>query len=503
MVTSPSPPLAGTRPIEKLPTELLEKILLEVVNSVKCPIIYEDTGQETLRSQEEIEQGASLAKGLLAHRLVSRTMRGCSWRGLGRVVCETVFDLRSAQSFENLTAVSERKELAPWISKFTVAFFAVKDSYPFSELVSPLEMANNMDKGSREELLRIRASDRRWSDETWRWGETTQTQSMLQTEQRLRLGDGSKTAVDLLTRCINLFPNLSYISYYFNERETSARFRGLARQHRNKTNHRFSVGDEIGEHGAYLGMHLVTEAMIRASFRPNKLDLHAYLHEPHYFNVPVSFDRLKDVFSKVEHLKLSNLCSLGSHQHETTSSESVVTIDRNLFPALHSLTLQADWCHEYEDDSSVPIPTTNHVSELNRITIIYGWQSSPKLLGFLHLFKPTLQSVTLRQMEDVSYKPILTALRSFNLDMLAIYDGYDEWWDEESADPKGYRGVPMEAFDGIAKTLILRPPQKENASSNGCANRNESTENTHPGGEFEETGETEEDRREQSIRGDY
>ncbi|KAH7076980.1 hypothetical protein BKA63DRAFT_411340 [Paraphoma chrysanthemicola] len=250
MATSPFLPLAGISPIEKLPTELLEKILLEVVSDVKSPITYEENGHETLRSQEEIEHGTSLARRLLAHRLVSRTMRGCSWRCFGRVACETVFDLRSAHSFKNLIAASECKDLAPWISKLTVTFFAVKDSYSFMAYESPRKLFNDMDESSRKELLRICAVDREWSDKTWRWGDATQPRSMLQTEQCSGLGDGSETAVNLLTRCINRSPNLFHISYHFNERETPARFRGLAHQHWKIYGHYFSVGGKLGERGA-------------------------------------------------------------------------------------------------------------------------------------------------------------------------------------------------------------------------------------------------------------
>lgn len=100
---------------------------------------------------------------------------------------------------------------------------------------------------------------------------------------------------------------------------------------------------------------------------------------PHYFNLPVSLDRVKDVFSKVEHLELRNLCSLTSHQCETIASESLVIIDRIIFPALHSLTLQVDWCHALDGDSCVPVPATNNVSALEQITIIDGFQASPKL----------------------------------------------------------------------------------------------------------------------------
>jgi hypothetical protein len=41
--------------IERLPAELLENILLEVVSDVKSPVIYLDDGNENLRCDEEID----------------------------------------------------------------------------------------------------------------------------------------------------------------------------------------------------------------------------------------------------------------------------------------------------------------------------------------------------------------------------------------------------------------------------------------------------------------
>jgi hypothetical protein len=89
-------------PLEQLPAELLEKILLEVVSDVKPPGSYDPYGGADRRSRTELDLGHSLASKLLVHRLVSRTLRDSSWRTLAKVIGETIFDVNSRQSIKNL-----------------------------------------------------------------------------------------------------------------------------------------------------------------------------------------------------------------------------------------------------------------------------------------------------------------------------------------------------------------------------------------------------------------
>ncbi|KAH4018222.1 hypothetical protein HBI82_048960 [Parastagonospora nodorum] len=132
-------PLAGESLLEKLPTELLEKVLLEVVNGVTSPSEYTGNRPNLLRCNLEITSGTSIASLLLKHRLVSRTIRMNSWRSLAKVLGETIFDMCSKESMANLVALTSCMSLAPWINKLTVSCFKVKKTYPFSDCILEYE----------------------------------------------------------------------------------------------------------------------------------------------------------------------------------------------------------------------------------------------------------------------------------------------------------------------------------------------------------------------------
>lgn len=125
MVTTPSP----ASPIDKLPAELLEKILLEVVASSPPPILDADAAGSGAEFPRHYEIRANIVyryevvdstSATLAFRATSRRFRDLSWRALAKVVGETIFDLASKQSIENLAAISSSPHLAPWVSKLSI-----------------------------------------------------------------------------------------------------------------------------------------------------------------------------------------------------------------------------------------------------------------------------------------------------------------------------------------------------------------------------------------------
>jgi hypothetical protein len=129
--TSQPAPLAGDSFLERLPPELLEKVLFEVVSDITPPSEYRLYDSNILRCKLEEEFGASFASLLLEHRLISRTIRTSSWRSLAKVLGDTVFDMCSKKSMSNLVALTSCTSLAPWINKLTVSRFKVNKAYPF------------------------------------------------------------------------------------------------------------------------------------------------------------------------------------------------------------------------------------------------------------------------------------------------------------------------------------------------------------------------------------
>lgn len=94
--------LSDESAISKLPAELLETILLEVVSDSISPDKHHPRTEGITRQPNPVK-GPS---GILTCRFTSKAFHEMSWRALARVVDHTVFDLKSWKSMENLEAVA-------------------------------------------------------------------------------------------------------------------------------------------------------------------------------------------------------------------------------------------------------------------------------------------------------------------------------------------------------------------------------------------------------------
>jgi hypothetical protein len=127
-------------PIENLPAELLEQLLLYVVGDVVPPVSVDSDARRVHRVMQVKRNHVQLS---LAFRLSCKKLYACSWRALGSFLGETVFDIRSRESCDHLLAVSQCENLAPWITKLTLACHQSLGSYPadnssIAEIGSPV-----------------------------------------------------------------------------------------------------------------------------------------------------------------------------------------------------------------------------------------------------------------------------------------------------------------------------------------------------------------------------
>ncbi|CAA9964594.1 hypothetical protein PTMSG1_07953 [Pyrenophora teres f. maculata] len=150
-----------TNRLEQLPSELLEKILLEVVSEVMPPT--------SSRANEEMKSSQTLASKFLAHRLISRPFCNHSWRALAKVIGETVFELCSRGSFENLVAVSQCKKLIPWLNKLTFSTTYPMEKHPTAEDdgQKKLSITDTVGPTLCRELMRINNDDATWYPKVW------------------------------------------------------------------------------------------------------------------------------------------------------------------------------------------------------------------------------------------------------------------------------------------------------------------------------------------------
>ena len=259
MATASQTPLAGVSLLEQLPTELIEKILLGVASDVSPPnTLY--AGADDLRCEREAKIGASFATGLLAHRLLCRTLRDCAWRAFGKVIGETLFDIRSRQSVENMAAVSKCKQLAPWMRKLTIACLLVERDYPVGGWSNFMMTVGKPDAGLTTELQEIQRRG-----EAWYLGSTVDGNT---NNEGPILGDDTKMLISLVATHLNNLHNLEHVIYDFHGAYIPARYRALAHRYRSHEEFDFRVNNyEAAKRGAYIGLHVLLNSLVSSTLQ--------------------------------------------------------------------------------------------------------------------------------------------------------------------------------------------------------------------------------------------
>jgi hypothetical protein len=263
MTPEPPPTPSGARSLEKLPPELIEKVLLYVVGDVTPPITYDENWDHILRCYEEITTDTPHTTSLLAHRLVSRTLRDNSWRALARVIGETIFDLRSKNSVESLIAVSRSQELGPWVHKLTISCFVLGTEVDLNPWFQTPDQPN-MDDDIRTELRQIKSKDSSWHASAWGW-----INDKPELNQGTSPTDGTQPLVELLSECVESLHNLSAVHYHYDDCYIPGRFRLMANRYYRRHHHYrgllYAEFDEESNRGALLGQFILIEALAKAS----------------------------------------------------------------------------------------------------------------------------------------------------------------------------------------------------------------------------------------------
>jgi hypothetical protein len=468
MTPEPPPPPPSARSLEQLPPELIEKILLYVVGDVTPPIAYDKNWDHVLRCHKEILTGSSHATPLLAHRLVSRTLRDNSWRALAGVVGETIFDLRSKNSVENLITVTRCRELSPWVHKLTISCFVIGTVIDLDSNYTPPEQPD-MDEDIRTELKHINFEDGSWHASAWGWVNDEPVPSASVLNRGTFPTVETQPLVELLGECFESLHNLSAVHYHYDDCYIPGRFRLMANHYYRRHHHYrgllYNKLDEAGNRGAFLGQFILIEALAKASTKLNSFQLAALLRGAHCFHVLSTTETIVRVLKSVEHLVLRD--EMDIIPSGESSPPTIAMLTTTYFPNLRSLTLEAWRDSSFSGNGyTLPLPELLEVPDLENLTIVRGVQSDRQLLNFLQLFRVNARTVTLKSMQERSYAPILGILKQFKLDRLTICDGKNQWWDEDTADQDGYRGVPKGMLESLAKYIDLGPPRAARESGN-------------------------------------
>ncbi|EAT77395.2 hypothetical protein SNOG_15170 [Parastagonospora nodorum SN15] len=300
--TSQPAPLAGDSFLERLPSELLEKILLEVVGDIIPPAGYRHNDAKPIRCELEGEFGASFASLLLGHSI--------SWRSLAKVLGETLFDMCSEESMANLVALTRCASLAPWMNKLTMSCFKVNKTYPFIHDA----LANDGNDGCvvaylndvhQNDLRRLRDVDKIWYTTAWSLPTTTEDTSVLELGPVGINAEFERGLKYMVSACMVSLVNLDNICYYYDVDHIPARFRDFAHQHKSNDLFNFAVvSGVISEAGADLGFRLLMDMMLVAKLQPKCLCLAVTIKEPQYFVTSASSDAAMSIFRQVRELTL-------------------------------------------------------------------------------------------------------------------------------------------------------------------------------------------------------
>ncbi|KAF2132972.1 hypothetical protein P153DRAFT_177516 [Dothidotthia symphoricarpi CBS 119687] len=398
--------------LAKLPAEIIEMILLETVQNEIIPPIRIVNGESVVRWKKELEVGHSLAISLLEIRLVCRTFRDLSWQVFGEVLGETLFDIRSKESFANLMAASECKELASWTTKLTITCCNVEEDWMRD--MNPFFYAN-AGESIQDEIQRIKQAEQSWFPQVWSYAL-----------------DLERIHVSILARslagCLRNFRKIRAICYQFDDALPPQRYRNILRHSLEvKLNFTMYV-DTLAGTGAQVGLKLFVEALASAGTTPRQLELAVEFPGHDAFITYASTQALSKVFQHVEELYLKNAYLSFHRNNRDPSSEPTVTITKSLFPALRSLTVDRFDTLLKEDAFVAPLASSLDPPTVTCLRISRSHIDRLPMISGIANCRKSLQRLTLDSDEPARFDRLSMAIDFLRLEVLEIRQGSDKTW---------------------------------------------------------------------------
>jgi hypothetical protein len=415
---TPAQPFGAASLLESLPSEIIEKILLEVVDYVE-PVIEYVRGYRKKGRATVTESHASVVSYHLAHRLVSHTLHNNSWRAFAKVIGHTIFDIRSKESITNLSMLANTKQLAPWIRRLTISCFTPGDQYGPSES----NYSTDNQRASIELFHHIRTNEQDWFPAAWRWAHS---EDPISSTQALAITTEAQDLIELLSGHLRLLNKVIEIQYYYTAGWKPARFRQCIRKEWlwRDIPASFCIGSsKAGLRGCVLGLHILVEAMAAAQMTPQRLDIAGQVQDPHGFFALTSCETFRKITHKVENLALRNDPEDLRLEDGPPPTESWVAITADNFPALRSLQLDLwSFCEDF-GTSTAPLPHSSDVARLTDLTLIDVPDWEPLLLDFVQLFKDSLKSITLKNFITFYDKPLIELMCDLGFDSFTLGKG--------------------------------------------------------------------------------
>lgn len=447
--------------IGKLPTELLENIFLELVKDVQT--VFERPHPHS--SRLTILRDLQTPPTDLAFRTVCIAFRNSSWRALAKKIEYTIFDLISKNSIENLEAIAQSPELAPWVTQLHITCQTTFMYYPFQEdpEISYDDQVAMLPVSAREEMLQIKKIELDWHPNTWSlWSKQVEFYGNDDYDvhslnpQKAR----SHEFEEVLAKVLTCFKNVDRLCYLHEPAAIPGRYHDLVK---NEEKFREAIPMSFGglrsDLNAHLGLDVTLTACALSELRPRVLELAVDLDEHHAFITSLPKEVLSAVSGRVEDLKLfEKFCPFYDPYNAQTQMPRVV-ITKDTFPTLQSLTI--DHMGDIPDPyvSVVPLPSLSNVPKITHLAVKGTRQTGATLLSFVERYGKDLESVSLHGVAEDSYDPMLNVLRQFSLKKLKIAHMTEHYWrtvDDQSANVL-LEALQRDRIKDVADEIVLEP----------------------------------------------
>jgi hypothetical protein len=469
-LSSATPPAIDTGcPIDTLPAELLEAVLLEVVGDPVPPIMSSREDQEIQYRGEHVRD----LSATLAFRLTSKAFRDMSWRALGKVIGYTVFDLRSRKSVENLEAMSACAKLAPWVSKIKIACRDVPEYFPtHARSVSAFKTALSLlDRNPSQRLRQVKEGEQDWYPGLWlrEVAETEDNVSSLKS-----LGKESSPLQVRLEACFRHLRNIEDASFHHADCSFPGRYRETywsLEDHTVSFDYSFNYKTSCQEReglNAHLGLIVFMGALATSGIQPQTLCLASDFDEDYAFVTHLSEEVVAKVCINVRSLQLSNEYYPFYDDHSMCTREPKILITNSTFPALQSLVIDQRGTTVFNFNAS--LPSLSEVPALTHLAILSASSNNERRTAFIERYGQRLQSFTFLGEIVNTYGSLFEALTRLRLKRMVFAIDPNELWMLESASESArqWLGIfldqlPDKVIEGLADVVELRPPQFERA----------------------------------------
>ena len=438
MAASAPPPAAATSPIEKLPAELLERILLEAVDPVASPTIHGKGNRKAW--QRKLMTRKCITVYALQVRLVCHNFRDLARRAFGKVVGETIFDLASRRSFDALQAIIKVPDLAPWISKLTLSCnvrWGNDEDEP------------NITKESLEELAEVRCFEASWFPGVFSRILALEVHS----EPPSWTGKNPMVGafIQYLSDTMRKLPNLNEVAYAWDvELPAQCYSRGwLLSPELDPT----LDMDDWEAFGAHFGLTMVLQALDNARIQPSKLDLAVEMVDSNSFLMYAPTELFSNVCKRVTSLTVREqycpVCIRGP-----TKLGTKITVTGTIFPRLQSLTI---YTNNLNSDAALSIPAM--VGTLKHLAVVDAdlQEQNNKLL--LEHYGTNLHCLDLVNIDPRGLDNVFDTIKAMNLGILNVRQSSDRYWRNEADSPDDWSEWHKGGkYMSLAKEVFLQPP---------------------------------------------